>query len=177
MRLADIAISHKMAPATARPAAGSTHAAPSAAPIPAATTAREVNASVRAWRPSVIRASEPIAFPTVMRYRAGNRGHRVGRIVQRVRKQRHRTAEHDDHRLDGSGDAKDEQRHLRGSNPHRPGIHKTTGTIPVIMAMTQQGTHSMGETTQPRTILSSFIVGIVAGTHVRNQRQYLGSAT
>jgi hypothetical protein len=67
MLLADLAINPRIAPATTRPAAGSTQAAPNAAPIPAATTAREVSASVLAWRPSVTSASDPIDFPILIR--------------------------------------------------------------------------------------------------------------
>jgi hypothetical protein len=52
---------------TTRPATGSTHATPKEAPIPAATTANDVNASLRACRPSVTNASDPMLRPTRIR--------------------------------------------------------------------------------------------------------------
>ena len=72
IRRADRASSQKIGTATTKPATGSTQDCPNAAPTPAATTAREVSASVRACLPSVISASEPMDSPTRIRYRATN---------------------------------------------------------------------------------------------------------
>ncbi len=72
IRRADRASSQKIGTATTKPATGSTQDCPNAEPTPAATTAREVSASVRACLPSVISASEPMDSPTRIRYRATN---------------------------------------------------------------------------------------------------------
>ena len=60
IRRAERASSQTTPPATANPAKGSIQATSNAAPIPAATTASEVNASLRACWPSAINASDPM---------------------------------------------------------------------------------------------------------------------
>ncbi len=59
-----------MAMVISRPTMGSAQAQPAATPAAASRTARLVNPSVRAWRPSATNAAEPIRRPTRIRYRA-----------------------------------------------------------------------------------------------------------
>ncbi len=67
MRAADRRSSTRIIAATSNPAVGSAHRWSNAAPKPAATTASEVRASVRAWWPSETSACDPIRRPTRMR--------------------------------------------------------------------------------------------------------------
>ena len=57
----------RMATVMSRPMMGSASGKPSATPPAPNSTASEVNPSVRACRPSAIRAAEPIWRPTRMR--------------------------------------------------------------------------------------------------------------
>ena len=61
---------HRMAAAISRPMIGSAAGKPSATPTAPATTANDVNPSVRACRPSATSAADPIRLPTRMRYSA-----------------------------------------------------------------------------------------------------------
>ena len=59
--------STRIATEISRPTIGSASGNPASTPTAPATTAREVNPSVRAWIPSATRAAEPIRRPIRMR--------------------------------------------------------------------------------------------------------------
>ena len=127
MARADRTSSHKMPADTTRPATGSTHAAPKAAPIPAATK----------------REGDP--------ERDGGEG--VRQVVERVRQQRHRSAEYDDHRLDERRGTEAGQGDLGCPDPGQTRVAETGINPTTIVAVGNQ-------VTDPSRPAGSITVGV-----------------
>ena len=108
-------------------------------------------------------------------------GESVGQVVDRVRKQGHGAAEHDDHRLKGGGDPKADQGDFGCPNAFCAGIPQTSNHV-MTVAVCEEMTDPVDETLPPvagvggvswmiMIVLISVIMRLVVSVAVHRERR------